>query len=68
MSKTRKIKTIMFLIASALMIYDTAAYAASLNPITAIDVALEPDSTMIQRAETVKCPSTYELPKGLCSG
>ncbi len=64
MSKTWKTKTIMFLVASALMVCVAAAYAASPTPVTAIDVALEPDSTMIQRAETVNARLRMSYPKG----
>ena len=64
MSKTWKTKTIMFLIAGALMVCVAAAYAASPTPVTAIDVALEPDTTMIQRAETANARLRMSYPKG----
>ena len=64
MLKTLKVLTIIVMVAGVLMVYDTAAYAASLNPITAIDVTLDPDSTMIQRAETVNARLRMSYPNG----
>jgi hypothetical protein len=46
----------------------TGASGAQENPVTAIDIALEPDATMIQHAEAANARFTQGLPEGLLSG
>jgi hypothetical protein len=41
---------------------------AEQNPITAIDIALEPDATMIQHAEAVNARLLKVFPKGFALG
>jgi hypothetical protein len=41
---------------------------AQQNPVTAIDVALEPDATMIQHAKADNARLLKAYPMGLCSG
>ena len=38
------------------------------NAVTAIDIALEPDATMIQHAQTDNAPPAQGVSEGLCSG
>ena len=42
--------------------------SAEQNPITAIDIALEPDATMIQHAEAVNARLLKVFPKGFALG
>ena len=44
------------------------ASRAQQNPITAIDIALEPDATMIQHAQADNARLLKALPEGVCSG
>ena len=41
---------------------------AQQNPVMAIDVALEPDATMIQHAKANNARLLKAYPEGLCSG
>src|SRR6476646_5658970 len=42
--------------------------AAEQNPVTAIDIVLEPDATMVKHAETVNERLLKEYPKGFALG
>ena len=42
--------------------------AAQQDPVTAIDIALEPDATMIQHAMAANARLLQGFPEGLCSG
>jgi hypothetical protein len=42
--------------------------AAQQNPVTAIDIALEPDATMVQHAMAANARLLKSFPKGLCFG
>ena len=42
--------------------------AAQQNPVTAIDIVLEPDATMVQHAEAANERLLKSFPKGLCFG
>jgi len=68
MLKTLKVLTIIVMVAGVLMVCGATTYAGSRNPTTAIDVALEPDSTMIRRAETVNAHLRMSYPKGFALG
>ena len=41
---------------------------AQQNPVTAIDIALEPDATMMQHAKADNARLLEVFPEGLCSG
>jgi 2'-5' RNA ligase len=47
-----------------LMLASTQASVAQQNPVTAIDIALEPDATMVQHARAANARLLKEFPKG----
>jgi hypothetical protein len=49
-------------------VVDTATASATQHPITAIDIVLEPDATMIQHAEAVNAGLRKNFPKGFALG
>src|SRR5271155_6143489 len=46
----------------------TAASKAAQNPITAVDIVLEPDATMIQHAQAANAGLLKNFPKGFALG
>jgi len=52
---------------AVLLVY-AAPSNAQQNPVTAIDIALEPDATMIQHAQADNARLLKAFPKGLCAG
>ena len=51
-----------------LMLASTQASVAQQNPVTAIDIALEPDATMVQYGDGCQRLFAEGFPEGLCSG
>ena len=60
MLKNTNILTALCISLATLLGY-AAPSSAQQNPVTAIDIALEPDATMIQHAESRECPPAQGL-------
>jgi len=50
----------------AMVLASTQGSVAQQNPVTAIDIALEPDATMIEHAMAANARLLKSFPKGLC--
>ena len=67
MNMNHVVSAVVFALCAATIIGVTSATAQQ-NPVTAIDIALEPDATMIQHAQADNARLLKALPERLCSG